>query len=141
MKAEEIMTKQVFDVMESDDIYQAFSKFHQHRIHQLLVVNVESKLCGMVSDRDILRLWAEIANSDRAFPQVGTIMKRDVLTCAPDDTVADVARCMLEMRIHAVPVVDNKRRPLGIITNTDLLRFGLKNFNFMSRYQALPAMI
>ncbi len=141
MKAQEIMTKQVFDVMESDNIYQAYSKFHQHHIHQLLVVTVDSKLCGIVSDRDILRLWAEIANSDRAFPQVGSIMKRDVLTCSPDDTVGDIARCMLEMRIHAVPVIDSKRRPLGIITNTDLLRYGLKNFNFMSSYQALPAML
>jgi len=140
MKAEDIMTRHVVDVMESDDIYQAFSKLRQHHIQQLLVVDVESQICGMISDRDALRAWAEVANSDRDFPKVESIMKRDVFTCRPDDTITYITAMMLEHRVHAMPVVNSKRRPVGIITTTDLLRFGFKNLGF-ARSQALPAMI
>jgi CBS-domain-containing membrane protein len=140
MKAEDIMTRFVFDVMESDDIYQAFSKLRQHHIHQLVVVDVDSQLCGMVSDRDVLRAWAEVANSDRHFPRVDSIMKRDIITCSPQDNLAHITAMMLEHRVHAVPVINAKRRPVGIITTTDLLRFGFKNLGF-TRSQPLPAML
>ncbi len=140
MKAEDIMTRFVFDVMESDDIYQAFSKLRQHNIHQLVVVDVDSKLCGMVYDRDVLRAWAEVSNSDRDFPKVSSVLKRDVITCGPQDSLAHVTAMMLEHRVHAVPVVNAKRRPVGIITTTDLLRFGFKNLGF-AQFEPIPAML
>ena len=141
MKAEHIMTRHVLDVMESDDIYQAFSQLRQHRIHQLVVVDVNSQLRGMVFDRDVLRAWAEVSNSDRDFPRVASIMKRDVITCSPEDSLAQITAMMLEHRVHAVPVVDLKRRPVGIITTTDLLRFGFKNLGTFSQTEAVPAML
>jgi CBS domain-containing protein len=140
MKAEDIMTRHVIDVMESDDIYQAFSRLRQHHIHQLVVVNVDSQLCGMVYDRDVLRAWAEVANSDREFPRVGSIMKRDLITCGPGDDLEQITAMMLEHRVHAIPVLDGKRRPVGIISTTDLLRFGFKNLGF-ARSHPLPAML
>ncbi len=140
MKAEDIMTRHVVDVMESDDIYQAFSKLRHHHIHQLVVVDVDSQLCGLVSDRDVLRAWAEVANSDREFPRVASIMKRDIITCGAQDNLAQITAMMLEHHIHAMPVVNSKHRPVGIITTTDLLRFGFKNLGF-TRSQPLPAMV
>ncbi len=133
IRAEDIMTRHIIDVMESEDVYQAFSKFHQHHIRQLLVVNVDSELCGIVSDRDILRVWAEVTNSPGySFPKVHSVMTRDVLTCTPDDQLTQITEMMLEHRIHAIPVVSARRRPLGIITSTDLLRVGLKNLNLLN---------
>jgi CBS-domain-containing membrane protein len=140
MKAEDIMTRHIVDVMEADDINQAFSKLRQHHIQQLLVVDVESQICGMISDRDVLRAWAEVANSDRDFPKVESIMQRDIFTCAPDDSITYITAMMLEYRVHAMPVVNTKRRPVGIITTTDLLRFGFKNMGFTHSH-ALRAMI
>jgi CBS domain-containing protein len=140
MKVEDIMTRHVIDVMELDDIYQAFSKLRQHQIHQLVVVNVDSQLCGMVYDRDVLRAWAEVANSDREFPRVGSIMKRDIISCSPGDDLAQITAMMLEHRVHALPVLNAKRRPVGIITTTDLLRFGFKNLGF-AQPQPMPAML
>lgn len=140
MKAEDIMTRYVLDVMEFDDIYQAFSKLRQHHIHQLVVVDVDSQLRGMVSDRDVLRAWAEVSNSDRHFPQVASVMKRDVITCGPDDSLAQITAMMLEHRTHAMPVIDRKRRPVGIITTTDLLRFGFKKLAF-AHTETVSAMV
>lgn len=54
--------------------------------------------------------------------QAKDIMTPDVSTVGPAAEVAEVARLMLERCISAVPVVDGKRRVLGIVSEGDLIR-------------------
>lgn len=53
---------------------------------------------------------------------VGTIMTRTVVTTSPDASAADVARLLAAQGISAAPVCDDDGRPLGIISEGDLLR-------------------
>ncbi len=53
---------------------------------------------------------------------VAEIMTREVLTIAPDGTVAEAARRMNERRVGSIIVADGGR-PVGIFTERDLLRF------------------
>lgn len=50
------------------------------------------------------------------------IMVKDVITVGPETPVREVALLMLEKGISGVPVVDGKRRVLGIISEGDLIR-------------------
>ena len=50
------------------------------------------------------------------------IMTGDVVTVGPVAEAAEVARLMLERGISAIPVVDGKRRVLGIVSEGDLIR-------------------
>ncbi len=50
------------------------------------------------------------------------VMARSVITTAPETTVADVAKLMINHRNSGAPVVDRDRRLIGIITEGDLLR-------------------
>ena len=50
------------------------------------------------------------------------IMTRDVVTATPSDTVAQVAKLMSDCSISAVPVCDKDGRPLGMISEGDLMR-------------------
>ncbi|ESR25454.1 Inosine-5'-monophosphate dehydrogenase [Lutibaculum baratangense AMV1] len=52
------------------------------------------------------------------------VMVRDVVTVAPDATVRDVAKMLLEHRISAVPVVDGDGGLAGIVSEGDLMRRG-----------------
>ena len=47
---------------------------------------------------------------------------RDVVTCHPDDSVAEAARAMTARNVGSVLAVDEEKRPLGILTDTDLRR-------------------
>ncbi|MGI6452183.1 MAG: CBS domain-containing protein [Syntrophomonadaceae bacterium] len=49
------------------------------------------------------------------------IMTRDVITVSPDDRVEDVARLLVTHRISGIPVIDQDKRILGIITEKDLV--------------------
>ena len=48
------------------------------------------------------------------------IMTRDVITVRPNTTVEDIAHLLTKHRIGGVPVVDDERRVVGIVTERDL---------------------
>ena len=50
------------------------------------------------------------------------VMVRDVITIGPDDDVSQAAKMLADHDISALPVVDEQRRMLGILSEADLLR-------------------
>jgi CBS domain-containing protein len=48
-------------------------------------------------------------------------MTADVVTVGPRTPLPKLARMMIDAHIHRIIVVDKKRRPLGIVSSTDLL--------------------
>ena len=54
--------------------------------------------------------------------QAMDVMTKNVITVQPDTGVPEIARLLLTHRISAVPVVDEDRRLLGIVSEGDLMR-------------------
>lgn len=54
--------------------------------------------------------------------QASDIMATSVITVTPETTVQEVAELLLKHRISAVPVVDPAGRPVGIVSEGDLIR-------------------
>ncbi len=50
------------------------------------------------------------------------IMTREVITVSPETSVEEVARLFAQRRISGVPVVDDQRRVVGVVTQSDLLK-------------------
>lgn len=48
-------------------------------------------------------------------------MTKDVVTAAPEDRVGELARRMLDAHIHRIIITDEQRRPVGVISSTDIL--------------------
>lgn len=53
--------------------------------------------------------------------RITDIMSSPVITCRMDDLVVDAARLMEQKKISAVMVVDDGNRPVGVLTNADLV--------------------
>ncbi len=53
---------------------------------------------------------------------VGDFMARQVVTVAPDASILEAAKLMLEHKISGLPVVDQERHVVGIVSEHDLLR-------------------
>lgn len=49
------------------------------------------------------------------------VMKTNVVTCRPEDLVVDVATWMRDRNIGFVPVCDPDRKPIGTVTDRDLV--------------------
>lgn len=50
------------------------------------------------------------------------IMTANVITVAPDISVQEIAKLLIENRISAVPVVERNGRVIGIVSEGDLMR-------------------
>jgi CBS domain-containing protein len=53
--------------------------------------------------------------------EVGAYMTADPVTVPPDMPLRVLAREMIDAHIHRLVVVDERRRPVGIVSSTDLL--------------------
>jgi CBS domain-containing protein len=91
---------------------------NRHQIGSLVVLD-HDVVIGMFTERDVLRrVVGEGRDPDRT--SVGEVMTTEVV-CGTLDTRIDEARvAMMERRVRHLPLVDEERRLLGLISIGDL---------------------
>ena len=52
---------------------------------------------------------------------VRDLMHPGIMTCRPDASLGQIARMLAERRVHSLFVVDRTNKPIGVITDYDLL--------------------
>lgn len=117
MKVQDIMTRDVCIADPNQTVREAAKKMAEVDVG-LLPVGENDRLVGMISDRDIaLRCVAAGKGPDAT---VRDIMTRDVKYCYEDQNVEDVASNMAEQQIRRLPVVDQDKRLVGIVSLADV---------------------
>ncbi len=58
---------------------------------------------------------------DTSHLTAADVMTRDVITVRPNDTLRQAAQIMLDRAISGLPVVDAEGRPVGIVSERDLI--------------------
>ena len=96
-------------------------------LRHLPVVDAQGSLVGMLSDRDLRRMFApfvvpEIGVGQPHDERVRDVMSADALSVGPESDLADVVDLILENRIGAVPVVDQLGHVVGIVSYVDALQ-------------------
>ena len=95
----------------------------ERRIGAVLVLGIEERVAGILSERDIVRALNErgVAVLETRVDQV---MTRKVFTCSENDTVGQVMEQMTAGKFRHVPVVDEGRL-IGIISIGDVVSYRL----------------
>jgi CBS domain-containing protein len=121
MKVENLMTRHVASCAPGDTLEYAASLMWQHDCGCLPVtsMNGTARPCGMITDRDICMSALFKGNALREL-RVEDAMARDLQTCQPTDSLAEVERKMKNARIRRLPVVDEAGSLVGIISMADL---------------------
>ncbi|GLW63803.1 oxidoreductase [Actinomadura rubrobrunea] len=88
-----------------------------------VLVTLDGRLCGLVTDRDIVVRGVAERRDARHTP-LGEVCSADLVTIGPDDDLDTAARLMREQAVRRLPVVDDEQRPLGIVSLGDLARAG-----------------
>ena len=86
----------------------------------MIVSNNGESLQGLISERDIAHGLA-VHGAALLSLKASDLMTRSVITCAPGDSVADIARIMTMRRIRHIPVLDGGRI-VGVISIGDVLK-------------------
>jgi CBS domain-containing protein len=81
-------------------------------------VGENDRLVGVITDRDIA-VRAVAAGKSPDTP-IREIMSAEVKYCFEDDDISDVARNMAEIKLRRLPVVDGRKRLVGIISLGDI---------------------
>ena len=84
----------------------------------VLPVGENDRLVGMITDRDIA-VRAVAAGKGPDTP-VREIMSAEVRYCFDTDEVEEVARNMADIKLRRLPVLDAKKRLVGIISLGDI---------------------
>jgi acetoin utilization protein AcuB len=122
------MSTDLVTVTPDTPIIKARDLLKEKSIKQLLVVDEENTLVGILTDRDIKQAWASPATTLSIYEltyvleklTVESVMIKDPITVSPDATVEWAARIVHDQKIGSLPVVENGKL-VGIITATDLM--------------------
>jgi CBS domain-containing protein len=123
-----IMTEAVVVIEADRPVSEALDCFFQYPIHHLPVVR-DGVLAGMLSSADVLKLeyFVPKATVDRAKfiderITIEQLMHAPALGLQPHVSIGDAAQRMTEAGVHAVPVVDETERVIGIVTTSDVIQ-------------------
>jgi len=123
-RATDIISRPAVWVTATASIQEAARAMSEHRVSCLLVLD-ESKLVGIVTDRD-LRNRVVAAGIDTDLP-VTCIMTPDPFVGSSDALAFQVLMEMTSRNIHHLPILDPEGTPEGVITTTDLMRLEQTN--------------
>ena len=113
------MSKPPLAIRADADYRTAFDLMRKRRVHHVPVVNARGVIVGMLAERDLL---LAVTHYQNAPVEAQEVMHSPVVTVNEKTPLAKAARTMLARKIGGLPVVDAKRRLLGMITETDVLR-------------------
>ncbi len=122
------MATDLVTISPEDNYRNAKQLIEKKHVHHLLVTE-GGELIGIITDRDIREAGPSDATSLEIHElkglleklKVKEIMTKDVVTVKPDTPLKEAAQKLFDGGFHSLPVMDGKK-PIGIITSTDLLK-------------------
>jgi CBS domain-containing protein len=126
--AGEIMSRPVVTVDATDSLGTAMERMVAQGLKRLPVLDGDGRLAGWISRVDVLRTLAyhQLPSMDRPAAAAGSsiaeLMYSEVAAAGAEADLEAILRIMEEGPYRRVVVVDGDERPLGIITDGDLLR-------------------
>lgn len=115
----DIMSRDVVAVRPGQAAADAAALLARHHIKALPVVDGRRRLLGILTQTDFFR--AQRMHSRRVNGTVRDLMTRAVVTARPDQPIVDLGRAFSDGGLHHVPVIDDNRCVVGIVTQSDLV--------------------
>lgn len=98
-------------------------KITQARAGCAIIVDTEGKIAGIFTDGD-LRRHLEI-DAELTKRPVGEVMTTNPVVVTQDKLAFEALQLMREKKIDEVPVIDDQKRPIGLLDVQDILKAGL----------------
>ncbi len=120
MKLREIMTNPVIRIHPDESVAVAARTLSRYNIGALPVCGSDGRVCGLVTDRDIVTRCLAAGRSP-VSTTVGEVMTANVIFGKPDMDASLAAGVMGRAQIRRLPVLDNGRL-CGMVSLGDLAR-------------------
>lgn len=118
MKLRDIMTRSPVKIHPEETVAVAARMLTRYNIGALPVCREDGKLCGMVTDRDLVTRCMAAENAATGT-RVGDVMTGRVISATPDMELSTAAQLMGKEQIRRLPVVENGKL-CGMVSLGDL---------------------
>jgi len=118
-KCADVMTRDPVSVAANASAEHVAQLMRSSNVGSIPIVDQESRLIGIVTDRD-LALQVVADARDPRQTRAESIMTSDPAACRPSDDVERAIEVMEERQVRRVPVVDNDKRLVGMIAQADI---------------------
>ncbi len=126
----EVMQEKVLSLHPKDDFAAANHIFSTYKIHHIPIL-VGGEVVGILSLGDLLFMDRKNTSHKDKFPtfvSMGMNRVEDIMTPSPyvmesSRSLSDVLDLMIEKRVNCIPIVENGRELVGIITTFDIITF------------------
>ena len=141
-RVKDIMSRDVVTVRAGDTIHEALTLMGENRVSALPVVDNHDHCVGILSTSDLVDMTRDIDDDimhldlvdpsskrfllDRLTHSLGnesvqSFMSEMVATVGLETSIGKATREMLRNRIHHLPVVDENKKLMGILSTLDIL--------------------
>ena len=110
-----VMIENPYQISQDETISTALDIMTEKEVSGLLVVDSESKLVGILTERDVL---FESLDSTKLVKE---LMTKDVITSKPGINVDEAKDILKNNRIEKLPLVDDDQKIHGLYTTQDIL--------------------
>jgi len=120
VKIEDVMSKDLIFGYVPGTVKDALRILAKNNVSGMPILKKDTKtVVGVVTRTDIFR------NPDEN--QLALIMRKDYYSVEKDQNIKDAAKLLYTHRIHGLPVINNRKNLIGIISPTDILKNMHKN--------------
>ena len=120
LKAKDIMTKEVIVTWPQTSVKEALELMLANEISGIPVVERDMKLVGVVTEKDLLRLFFEPGGIKSKT--VEEFMTQPVVHFDENENIDDVCRCLSQVHFRRVPVTKDEKL-VGIVSRPDVIRY------------------
>lgn len=133
MLVNDVMTLDPVTVAEDTPVKVAISHLARGRITAMPVLNRAGRLCGVVSEADLIRDLVTADQRAHEIPLdtglwrdrpgvVGDVMTRHAVTVRPDTELATAVELITSTSVKSVPVVDASGTLVGMLSRGDVVQ-------------------
>jgi CBS domain-containing protein len=120
MKVKEVMMGTPYHIPLEANLGMATELMWRGNCGFLPVVDAASKVCGVITDRDIC-VALGTRNQTAGQVQVGDVVQCNVHACKAEDDIHIALQTMREGHVRRLPVVDLNGKLAGVVSMDDLL--------------------
>jgi CBS domain-containing protein len=122
---------EIISINENQIIYDAIKLLSSNKIGALPVINNQMKLCGIISERDIINVISENKSINFSLSLIDSIMTAKVITCDKNTKSNVLMEIMTTNKIRHIPILENNLL-IGIVSIGDVVQRLLQNSNLQN---------
>ena len=129
----QLLKRDVISINENKTVFNAIKLLNEKNIGALPVLNENAELCGIISERDIIRAMSQNKEINFKKSQINSIMTSKVISISNNTISEDIMDIMTKNKIRHIPIVDNKFL-IGIVSIGDVVKRLLEKFNLENQH-------